>query len=350
VTRPVIAAAIGAMALVLGVLLSVVARISMAGAYLFAWLFWIGVPLGALAVLMLIELIGGKLDDILSATLRGIILALAPLALLIAPILIWLGAFYPWARDGGTTPINRFYLQPAFFDLRAILYLAIWLVLAALFLVPARRRLAAAIGLVIHSLIVTFAAFDWAMSIEPDWHSSEYGLLLLCGQMVGALALAAAWRFGPGKAADAKETGTLLLGGVIVWFYLQTMQFIVLYTGNLPTEIPWLMRREQGSWGALLLLLLLCHFIVPFFALIGARMRDNARAVAGIAALILFGHLLDTAWLILPPFGGGLGALLQDVLALIGVGGLAVGAAWYLAIHYLPRHQPQPGERIADHG
>lgn len=341
--------AIGAASLVLAVLLCAFANFSLAGAYLFAWLFWIGLPLGALPVLMLIELIGGKLEVILGATLRGILLMLAPLALLILPILIRPSAFYSWARSGGTPPGNAFYLQTGFFDARAIIYLAIWLVLGAMFLAPERRRVAAAIGLIVHSLVITLAAFDWAMSIEPDWHSSEYGLLLLCGQMLGALALAAAWRFGLGKGDDSHDTGTLLLGGVVVWLYLHAMQYIVIYTGDLPSEIPWLLRRQSGLWLALMMALVLCEFVVPFFALIGAKIRDNPRAVAALGAVILLGHLLDTAWLVLPPFEGNAGAFIEDVLTLIGIGGLAIGGGWWLGAYWWPR-QPAPHERMADRG
>ena len=340
--------AIGGGALALAILFGVVAHFQLAGAYLFAWLFWIGLPLGALAILMLIELIGGKLYAILGATLRGIILSLAPLALLIAPILIRPSAFYPWARSDGTPAGNPFYLQPGFFDARAVIYLAIWIVLGAMFLVPERRRVAAAIGLVIHSLLITLAAFDWAMSIEPDWHSSEYGLLLLCGQMVGALALAAVWCFGSAKGADSHDTGMLLLSGVVVWLYLQAMQFIILYTGDLPSEIRWLLRRESGVWLGVMLLLLVCEFVVPFFGLIGAKIRDNPRAVAALGVVILFGHLLDTAWLVLPPFDGGVGAFIEDILTVIGIGGLAIGGGTWLGAYWQPR--PAQHERMADHG
>jgi hypothetical protein len=341
--------AVGAGALALAIVLCVFAHLQLAGPYLFAWLFWIGLPLGALPILMLIELIGGKLEVILGATLHGIILALAPLALLSLPILVRPSAFYTWARDGGTPAVNTFYMQPGFFDARMIVYLAIWLVLAAIFLVPARRRVAAAVGLIVHSLIVTLAAFDWAMSLEPDWHSSEYGLLLLCGQMLGALALAASWCFGPGKGDDSHDTGTLLLSGVVVWLYLQTMQFIILYTGNLPSEIPWLIRRESGVWFGVMLLLLLCEFIIPFFGLIGAKIRDNPRAVAVLGVLILFGHLLDTAWLVLPPFNGNAGAFIEDILTVIGIGGIAIGGGWSLALYWRPL-KPTARERMADHG
>jgi hypothetical protein len=346
---PYIAAAIGVVAMVLARLLSLFAHTPLAGAYLFAWLFWLGLPLGALAILMLIELIGGRLDTVLGATLRTVTLSLAPLAILSAPILLRPSAFYPWARAGGIPPDNPFYLQPGFFDLRAIVYLAIWLVLAALFLTPVRRRVLAAVGLIVHSLIVTFAAFDWAMSLEPHWHSSEYGLLLLCGQMLGALALAAVWRFGPGKGDDSHDTGTLLLGGVIVWLYLQTMQFIVIYDGNLPVEIPWLQLRENGVWRDLLLLSLLCEFLVPFFALIGARVRNDPRAVAALGVLILVGHLLDTAWLVLPPFGMSIGLFIEDILTLIALGGFALAGGCFVARHWLP-HQPLGTEGMADHG
>jgi hypothetical protein len=341
--------AMGAAALVIAVLLDAFANFPLAGAYLFAWLFWIGLPLGALPVLMLIELIGGKLEAILGTTLRGILLMLLPLAVLIMPILIRPGAFYPWARSGGTPPGNSFYLQTGFFDARAIVYLAIWLVLGAMFLAPQRRRVAAAIGLIVHSLVITLAAFDWAMSIEPDWHSSEYGLLLLCGQMVGALALAAVWQFGPGKGDDPHDTGTLLLGGVVVWLYLHAMQYIVIYTGDLPTEIPWLFRRQSGAWFGLMVLLLLCEFVVPFFGLIGAKNRGNPRVVAAFGLLVLIGHLLDTAWLVLPPFGGDGTALIEDILAVIAVGGLAIGGGWWLGVYWRPP-QPKPRERMADHG
>jgi hypothetical protein len=341
--------AIGAGALILALLLCVFAHFPLAGAYLFAWLFWIGLPLGALAILMLIELIPGKLEMILSATLRGIILTLGPLALFSLPILIRPGAFYSWARQGGTPPGNPFYLQPVFFDARTIVYLAIWLTLAVMFLMPGRRRVAAAIGLILHSLLITLAAFDWAMSLEPDFHSSEYGLLFLCGQMVGALALAALWCFGFRKAGDSHDTGTLLLSGVVVWLYLHAMQYIILYSGDLPTEIPWLIRRQGGIWLIVMLLLLVSEFVLPFFGLIAAKVRNNPRAVAMLGAVILFGHLLDTAWLVLPPFDGGAGAFIEDILAVIGIGALAITGAWWLGVSWWPP-QPTPHERMADHG
>ncbi|WGF90341.1 hypothetical protein [Marinivivus vitaminiproducens] len=300
--------------------------------YLFAWMVIAAVPLGALPMLMLLELMGGRWTGTGGVELRRAVRVLPLVAVLFLPVMIFQPRIYPWAGSGlaagHASEIG--YLSASGFTMRSLLYFGLWLALAHVFgkqRATNRTGLAAG-GLVLHTLLVTFAAIDWTMSLEPDWRSSGYGLMVMHMQVTAALAFAC-WR-GTRNASPVGarlDLGTMLFAAVIVWAYLAFMHFLVIWSADLPEEIVWYIRRGDAGWQAVVWLVVTAHFIVPFFVLISRQMKAKPGVVSAMGGLVLVAGVLDFAWLILPAFRrDGFSLSIQDPLVLVGLVGLALWA------------------------
>lgn len=297
-----------------------------------AWLvslwFWLGLSLGALAVSMLHHLTGGGWGVPIRRLLESAAAGFLPLAVMATPIWIGMHWLYPWS-DAETVAADALlsrktdYLNVPFFLLRAGVYFAVWIVLAAVLnratftddlQVQDRRRRGLAqfsgFGFVLWALSVTFASIDWAMSIEPHWYSSMYPVLFMAGQAVSAFAfsvIAAAWlrQFQvPNLLTTSRlhDLGNFLLAFVMFWAYVSFMQFLIIWSGNLPEESPWCLLRAQGGWQVVAGMLATLHFLTPFLLLLIRRMKRAARRLAAISGLLLAMRLVDLCWLLLPPF------------------------------------------------
>src|SRR5205823_1398001 len=172
------------------------------------------------------------------------------------------------------------------------------------------QRLSAA-GLVAYGLTITFASFDWLMSLEPDWYSTIYSVLIIGGQGLSAMAfliLVIAWlsRRPPLDAiivADHfHDAGNLTLAFVMLWAYFAFSQYLIIWSGNLPHEIAWYQHRLQTGWRAVAVLLVVFHFAVPFAVLLSRSVKREGAMLARIAAAILVARLVDLFWLVAPEF------------------------------------------------
>jgi hypothetical protein len=222
-----------------------------------------------------------------------------------------------------------------------------------------RRRFLAVFsgwGLALWGLSVTFASIDWAMSLEPHWSSSMYGVLFIGGQGVSAMSLAvvvAVWlRHSPGSfnvltTARLHDLGNFLLAFVMFWSYVSFMQFLIIWSANLPEETPWYLRRSQGGWQLVVGLLMVLHFLTPFFLLLMRQVKRVGRRLSMIAILLLVMRLVDLCWLVLPPFTASLtaeGAELWPLLITVpAIGGLWLSVfGWRLSVRgVIPVHEPE---------
>ena len=225
--------------------------------------------------------------------------------------------------EADTSQLFKFkhdWLQPKWFTIRMAIYFVIWITLAVTLNVGSRRQdetrsasLAyflqslSAPGLVLYFLTASLALIDWGMSLEPEWYSSLYGVLVIVGQGVSTMALmilitAAISRRGETEGLDTAETfndlGNLQLAFVMLWGYLSFSQFLIIWAGNLSEEIPWYGRRLHGGWINIGRFLMLFHFAVPFLILLARPLKRNISALWKIAALVLAAHLIDDYWLI----------------------------------------------------
>jgi hypothetical protein len=184
--------------------------------------------------------------------------------------------------------------------------------------------------------MMTFAAVDWAMSLEPHWFSTIYGVLFMIGQATSGLAFAiAATMFIASRrqpsAGPATQTladlGSLMLAFVMLWAYISLSQFLIVWSGNLPEEIPWYIARMRNGWGIMGLSLVIFHFFVPFGLLLMAKVKRDPRMLIRMAVLILIVRAVDLGWIIAPSFSAdghhdGVWVLVLTPVAIAGIGGV----------------------------
>lgn len=292
--------------------------------YLCAYMFWFGLGAGFLGLLMLHHVVGGEWGDLIRPFLESGAATLPWLALLFIPLLLGLASLYPWARPAAAAdPLlvhKRLYLNVPFFVLRAAACFAVWSLLARhLLRLSARADAGAAVsasrlsapGLVVYFLTVTFCAADWTMSLEPRWYSTAYELILIAGQAASAMALAICGLalVGGGRrlssALPAKpflDIGNLQLTCVMLWAYLSFSQYLIIWSGGIPEEIDWYLRRQSGGWYPASLAMIAALFAVPFLALLGRVNKARLDRMARVAALVLAGRALEVFWLVKPAF------------------------------------------------
>ncbi|HEY1265861.1 MAG TPA: hypothetical protein VGH16_01305 [Candidatus Binatia bacterium] len=326
--------------------------------YLVAYVFWLGIPLGSLAILMLHHLVGGRWGFVIQRLLEAAVNTFPMMAVLFLPLIIGIRRVYPWAASAaaGAHPVvagKDVYLSPAFFTARAVFYFAVWIACGyaltkwsreqdrgeASFI--GRLQNLSGPGLALYALTATFSAIDWIMTLEPEWYSTIYGMIFMVSHGMAALAFAIiAARLladdpplaGTAAPAQFQDLGNLLLALVMFWAYLSFSQFLIIWAENLSEEIPWYVRRATGAWRYLAMLLIIFQFTLPFLLLLSRAAKRRAHVLAWIALLVLVMHWADLLWLTTPgfhPFRLYLHWLDAGVFA-------ALGGLWLAAFtHYL---------------
>jgi hypothetical protein len=337
---------LGAAALVLSILGGFANPTQFFRSYLVGFLLWFGVALGSLAILMLQHMTGGAWGVITRRPLEAGMRTIPLILLFFLPLLVGLRHLYPWTIPGTVTGNAALWLTIPFFYFRAALYFTIWLMLMYLFAKWSREQdaearnvrrkfqLLAGPGMIIYTVSVSFAAVDWIMSLDPHWASSIFGLLIVIGQLLSAMAFTIAVvahlaqrepLAGLLQPRHFHDLGKLLLAFTMVWAYFSFSQLLIIWAGNLPEEIRWYMPRMKTSWEILGVALILFHFALPFVLLLSRDLKRNARHLALVAIFILVMRWVDILWLIVPEFHPTLSIHWMDLLIPIGLGGLWVG-------------------------
>lgn len=339
--------------------------------YLFSYLFWLGLALGCLGFLMVHHLTGGRWGYPVRRFYEAATMTLPLMALLFVPVCFGLHDLYLWT-DSHTVAANEAmkhrsgYMNVPAFVIRAALFFLFWCGVALALnkwsfqqdattsVEPTRKlRKLSGPGIVLYPLTATFVLVDWVLSLEPDWFSTMFVVLMVIGQMLTGLAfgiLLLAWlrRREPVSnivtSTHFQHLGMLLLAFVMLWTYMAFGEFLIIYSGNLPHEIVWYRHRIAGDWKIVVWFLFIFHFLVPFFLLLSRELKRNAVALATIAAVVFFAHIVDTYWLVAPSFATeGVRLHWLDFTAVIGVGGiwLAAFAKRFSSHPYVVRNDPR---------
>jgi len=309
--------------------------------YLLAFVYWNGLSLGALGLLLLQYVTGGEWGRAIRRTVEAASLNLPIMALFSIPVFAGISRIFVWAVHPSAR-VNTDYLNAPFVIVRAIIYFAIWSVLSWRL-----RRLSllrdngsysgngcesvSGIGLVLYVLTVSFASIDWIMSLEPDWSSSIFGVLVMVGQglaaMAGCIAVLRLAPAGDSLTDDVRhDLGNLSFMFVLLWGYMALSQYLVVWSGNLPEEIPWYLHRHEGGWTFVAGALILFHFALPFFLLLFRSVKRSKSRLYMVAVMILVIHFVDCYWLIMPAFRPeGPAPRWLDAAAMIGIGGIWIG-------------------------
>lgn len=311
-------------------------------AWLAALAFWVAWPIGSLALIFIHALTGGRWGhEIRDALATGI--ATLPLVLPAGlPILFVLPMLYPWVHPEVAAHLdNRFYLNAPFFYIRCLIYLAVWLGLGFWVLWALKQEDCESIlyrlappGLILLALSVTFAAIDFTLSMDPHFKSSIYGMLIGCESALLALAVAvmATVLTSPADGPHMnRDLGRLLFALLVLWAYLDFMQVLIIWNSDLPEEAAWYLRRLQGGWLGVALLIAVCHFLLPFFALIWPQAQRSRRMMCAVAALLVLIEAARVWWIVIPAAGRGLEWV--DVAAMAALLGVAAAVALRVSAH-----------------
>ena len=318
--------------------------------YLTAFMYVLGPAVAGLAIVMLHNMTGGAWGFAVKRILEAAARTLPLLALLFIPIAFGIHSLYHWshAEEVAADPILQHksaYLNTGFYLVRAAFYFAVWIGLSYAILklsdrydrtlsLAARRKtqILSGIGLGGYVLTMSFASFDWTMSLEPHWFSSLYGLQIVVGQGLTTLCLAAIMasviaRHEPFsrwlKESHFHDVGNLILAFVMLWAYLSFSQFLIIWSGNLPEETPWYLNRLGGGWQTIAFVLVIFHFAVPFMILLMRRNKQLFSRLSKLAVVILLFRYVDYFWLVAPArHHGEFHASWMDLVAPIALGGI----------------------------
>ncbi|MBV9560355.1 MAG: hypothetical protein JOY90_07835 [Bradyrhizobium sp.] len=281
-------------------------RRSTLAAYLVAWVAIGAIPLGALCTLMTSYLVRRAWTEGLHSILVAATSVLPVVGLLSLPILIGIKELYPAASDGHSLPaFKALYLAPWFFVLRMVVYFVMFWLLAlwqrATWSASDRMMRSASVGLIVYALLVSFAGIDWIESLEPEFHSSIYGLLYLCFVLLDGIAFGIGiGLFSRRWIGGTRGYSALLLSTILLWGYLHAMQYIVIWAGNIPDEAVWYLKRSSDGWQFVLAFVALGQFVFPFFALLSARVRSDRSWLLALCGLTLVMRCWEASILILP--------------------------------------------------
>ncbi|MFQ5739219.1 MAG: hypothetical protein ACE5JX_09400 [Acidobacteriota bacterium] len=346
---PLVAAGVGLLGVLISVLLGLGSKQLVWASYLISCLFFLSLGLGSL-FFVLVQFASRAGWSVVVRRLAEHAMGTLPLvAILTVPLCLGLHELYPWSRgevlaQDALLGHRAVYLNSSFFFLRSLIYLLSWTIIAWWFRSQSlrqdlsggggvTRRLQAASGpaLVWFGLTVTFAAFDWIMSLDPHWYSTIFGVYFFSGCVVAGLAflvlvivvlqqqgfLIRAVTF-----EHLHDLGKLLFGFTVFWAYIAFSQFLLIWYANLPEETEWYACLLENGWEPVTVLLVLGHFVVPFFFLLPRDIKRRRSTLLAAAIWLLVMHYLDLYWLVMPNFHPGSLPGLGDLATLVAVGGL----------------------------
>jgi hypothetical protein len=356
--------------LVIGVVFAVIAAVlafrspdEFYRAYLLGFMCWLGLALGSMAILMIRHLTGGGWGTVIRRILGAAMRTLPLLAVLFIPLLIavWQQRIYPWAmpleaiQDAHIREhlekhsfIKTSYLNFSGFLIRAIIYFVIWNVLSFLLSLwskqsdhvgapdnSGRFKAVAGPGLILYGFTISFAAIDWVMSLDPSWISTIFGLVILIGEVLSAMCFAVVverilFNYKPMSEMltpdFVHDHGKWMLAFTMVWAYFNFSQWLIIWAGNLPSEITFYLRRLNGGWGWIGLILAAFGFAAPFALLLSRPFKRNIRKLVWLAVWIMVIRYLDLFWIIEPNFSKTLTVTLADIVVPVAIGGIWL---WY---------------------
>jgi hypothetical protein len=327
-SRGMIAAVVGLVVGGVGVLLD---RSQLAPSLLIGFWFCTGLSLGCLALLMMQHMTGGQYG-LVSRRIWEAGARMLPFSLLLfIPVAVLAPQLYLWARPEGHTvhaiEYRGAYQTLTWFIVRTVLYFAIWLFCmwnldrwsaaqdrgeVAVTEADTRRfRVISAPGLLFYVLSMSLASFDWAMSLTPEWYSTIYGLIQVVGQGLNAMAfgIAVLALLSPRepmnhvlKPSQFHDLGKLMFAFVMLYAYFSFSQFLIIWAGNLPEEIPYYLQRLRNGWQPVTVFLVFGHFVLPFCILLSRDLKRRPHLLARVAWFIVAIRMLTDVWLVQPAF------------------------------------------------
>jgi hypothetical protein len=294
--------------------------------YFCAFLFWLEVSLGLMGILMVGRLTGGKWFQQTESILKTSLPLVEIMAVFYIPIFFALSQIYSWDRLVPQDPHQikyQFFLNPFWFRVRAFVYWVLWLSLARLL----RSRhghspLLNGLGLVVLLFTVSFSGQDWIMSLDPSWTSTGFGVCFFASCMVAAFSFLFSQAILRKNAAlPLRDFGNLLLMSTLFWAYVNFLQYLIIWSGQIPREMDWYRTRSVGIYADALIFIALVGFALPAFALLFRKLKESPEMLLTIAVTLGLARAVELFWLIFPVENfAAVFSLFGSALLLIGLG------------------------------
>jgi hypothetical protein len=384
-TPPPIIKTIGQRSLIIGVIASVVVIIlafrnpdEFYRAYLLNYMDWLGIALGSMAIIMIRHMTGGGWGVVIRRLQGAAMRTLPGLAILFIPLALGMKHLYIWAQplDQVTdkhlhdhlVDITKTYLTPSGFWYRAIFYFIVWNVISFLLSKWSKEgdlptapdntqkfKAVAGPGLILYAGTISFACIDWVMSLDPSWISTIFCLIILIGEVLAAMCFTVVierilYKYKPMsemlKPDFVHDHGKWMITFIMVWAYFSYSQWLIIWAGNLPSEISYYMRRLNGGWGWVGLFIVIFHFAVPFALLLSRPLKRNIYKLVWVAAWMLVMRYVDLFWIIEPSFSKTFTVTIADIVMPCAMGGLWMAYFFYNlgSLPLLPAYDPTASE------
>ena len=274
-------------------------------------------------------------------------------AIFFIPILLGMSSLYQWTNTEyvmddpimlGKVP----YLNEPFFVIRQFIYFAVWGYLGYRLhkvsvdmdrtndwgLTALLRKISAP-GILLFSLTIAFASFDWMMSLDAHWFSTMFGVYFFAMSFQALFPVLILMTFWLHKKGMLKNTitkshvydmGAWFFGFTVFYAYIAFCQFLLIYYANIPEETLWFYHRLEGSWALITYSLIVCRFLIPFVLLLNRDRKHNKTLLIITSVLIIVMHLIELHWIVMPVLHhGGVAISWLDITTLLGLGGIFMG-------------------------
>jgi hypothetical protein len=335
--------------------------------YLVAFAYWLGIAVASSIWNAIFHASAARWMTVFRRVLESMAAAVPIFVLLFLPIALGMSTLFPWVHPSDKMGAEQLHLLdhkapwlnvPAFL-VRAGVYFAIWVVVNQLLrgwslrqdveggVEPTKRmRRYGSAALPFLGLSISFAAFDWLMSVDPFWYSTIFGAYYFAGSFLASMALLTFVAVRTRKNQrlfgglvtrhHTHNLGKLMLAFTAFWTYIAFSQFMLIWIANIPEEAAWYVVRMKGGWQGVGIFLILTHFVIPFFTLLSRGLKFNPRGLGFMAVWILVVHWIDLLWLVMPALHPqGFFLHWTHVASMVGVGGVALAfARWRASGHF----------------
>ncbi len=331
-------------------------------AYLTSYIFWVTIGLGGLFFTLLHHLVDATWSVVLRRMTESVMVTLPIMLVFFIPVYLGMHELYHWSHidvvaHDELLQHKSAWLNPKLFSIRTLIYFVIWFSFGHFLYklsikqdteddpeqkLKERMRQISGPGMLLFALTITFAAYDWLMSLDPHWYSTIFGVYIFAGSLLSILSFITLLVVLLRKNNVLNDTisiehfhdlGKLIFAFTVFWAYIAFSQYFLIWYGNIPEETIWYLHRWEGGWNKISLFIVLGHFVIPFFVLLSREPKRNVTVMTIMSFWMLFIHWVDLYWIILPNFNHhfhfSLTELVLNIAAFLGIGGLFFAYFWF---------------------
>lgn len=324
--------------------------------WLVAFMLFVTIALGGLFFTVLHHLVRASWSTGVRRIAENLAGNLPLMAVLFIPVLIGLHDLYHWSHEDvvASDPIltwKKGYLNTGAFLTRAGVFFGLWILIGWFYrsnsvkqdasgdpAINMKLRKAAPVSILIFALSITFAGFDWMMSLDPHWFSTMFGVYTFAGSVISFFAttiLIVMWLTARKQLThtftigNVHDMGKLMFGFIIFWTYVTFSQYYLIWYANIPEETVWYAHRLEHGWQRIGLLIIVGHFILPFWLLISRHVKRNRPLLTFGAAWMVFMHFVDLHYIVMPTLHHGPHFHVLDLTTVLGIGGLFLAGIFW---------------------